>query len=124
MQILERKNNEIEELKTLYKKKQNETEETIRKLEMKGDVLLLHKSFNNTSILFEWLYKVKFSFWPFVVWDVGFHQWVCLCELAYEWGRSVCVCVLVAAVVVGLVKELEESVTVTSSQLFLVIGLP
>ena len=39
MQILERKNNEIEEMKTLYKKKQNETEETIRKLEKKGDVV-------------------------------------------------------------------------------------
>ncbi|KAF6298258.1 centrosomal protein 112 [Rhinolophus ferrumequinum] len=38
--ILERKNNEIEELKTLYKKKQNETEETIRKLEMKVQTLI------------------------------------------------------------------------------------
>ncbi|ELK12440.1 Coiled-coil domain-containing protein 46 [Pteropus alecto] len=35
--ILERKNNEIEELKTLYRKKQNEMEETIRKLETKDD---------------------------------------------------------------------------------------
>ena len=52
MQILERKNNEIEEMKTLYKKKQNEMEETIRKLEKKGDVVLLHKPFNKTSILF------------------------------------------------------------------------
>lgn len=51
LQILERKNNEIEELKTLYKKKQNETEETIRKLEKKGDILL-HKSFNKIFILF------------------------------------------------------------------------
>lgn len=51
MQILERKNNEIEELKTLYRKKQNEMEETIRKLETKGDVILLHKSFNKISIL-------------------------------------------------------------------------
>ncbi|XP_054565393.1 centrosomal protein of 112 kDa-like [Eptesicus fuscus] len=33
--ILERKNSEIEELKTLYKTKQNETEETVRKLEKK-----------------------------------------------------------------------------------------
>ncbi|KAM5213348.1 centrosomal protein of 112 kDa isoform 8-T11 [Hipposideros larvatus] len=38
--ILERKNNEIEELKTLYKKKQNETEDTIRKLEMKVQTLI------------------------------------------------------------------------------------
>ncbi|XP_069916522.1 centrosomal protein of 112 kDa isoform X12 [Oryctolagus cuniculus] len=38
--ILERKNNEIEELKTLYKKKQNETEETIRKLEKKVQILI------------------------------------------------------------------------------------
>ncbi|KAL2764764.1 centrosomal protein of 112 kDa isoform c [Daubentonia madagascariensis] len=38
--ILERKNNEIEELKTLYKKKQNETEETIRKLEKKVQALI------------------------------------------------------------------------------------
>ncbi|KAM7069366.1 centrosomal protein of 112 kDa isoform 1-T1 [Molossus nigricans] len=38
--ILERKNSEIEELKTLYKKKQNETEETIRKLENKVQTLI------------------------------------------------------------------------------------
>ncbi|XP_055430930.1 centrosomal protein of 112 kDa isoform X4 [Bubalus kerabau] len=38
--ILERKNNEIEEMKTLYKKKQNETEETIRKLEKKVQTLI------------------------------------------------------------------------------------
>ncbi|XP_071066858.1 centrosomal protein of 112 kDa isoform X2 [Dasypus novemcinctus] len=38
--ILERKNNEIEELKTLYRKKQNETEETIRKLEKKVQTLI------------------------------------------------------------------------------------
>ncbi|KAM5273364.1 centrosomal protein of 112 kDa [Ctenodactylus gundi] len=38
--ILERKNNEIEELKTLYKKKQCETEETIRKLEKKVQTLI------------------------------------------------------------------------------------
>ncbi|XP_077709841.1 centrosomal protein of 112 kDa isoform X7 [Canis aureus] len=38
--ILERKNNEIEELKTLYKKKQYEMEETIRKLEMKVQTLI------------------------------------------------------------------------------------
>ncbi|XP_045382915.1 centrosomal protein of 112 kDa isoform X4 [Lemur catta] len=38
--ILERKNNEIEELKILYKKKQNETEETIRKLEKKVQALI------------------------------------------------------------------------------------
>nr|XP_054366709.1 centrosomal protein of 112 kDa isoform X2 [Mirounga angustirostris] len=38
--ILERKNNEIEELKTLYKKKQNEMEETIRKLEKKVQALI------------------------------------------------------------------------------------
>ncbi|XP_053424342.1 centrosomal protein of 112 kDa isoform X2 [Nycticebus coucang] len=38
--ILERKNNELEELKTLYKKKQNETEETIRKLEKKVQALI------------------------------------------------------------------------------------
>lgn len=45
LQILERKNNEIEELKTLYKKKQSETEETIRKLEKKGEVALLYNPF-------------------------------------------------------------------------------
>uniref|UniRef100_A0A8D1XFT0 DUF4485 domain-containing protein n=1 Tax=Sus scrofa TaxID=9823 RepID=A0A8D1XFT0_PIG len=39
-EILERKNNEIEEMKTLYKKKQNETEETIRKLEKKVQTLV------------------------------------------------------------------------------------
>ncbi|XP_047564086.1 centrosomal protein of 112 kDa isoform X2 [Lutra lutra] len=38
--ILERKNNEIEELKTLYKKKQNEMEETIQKLEKKVQTLI------------------------------------------------------------------------------------
>uniref|UniRef100_A0A8C3X951 Centrosomal protein 112 n=1 Tax=Catagonus wagneri TaxID=51154 RepID=A0A8C3X951_9CETA len=38
--ILERKNNEIEEMKTLYKKKQNETEEIIRKLEKKVQTLI------------------------------------------------------------------------------------
>ncbi|XP_025855410.2 centrosomal protein of 112 kDa isoform X3 [Vulpes vulpes] len=38
--ILERKNNEIEELKTLYKKKQYEMEETIRKLEIKVQTLI------------------------------------------------------------------------------------
>ncbi|KAI5277351.1 hypothetical protein MUG91_G144n169 [Manis pentadactyla] len=38
--ILERKNNEIEEMKTLYIKKQNETEETIRKLEKKVQTLI------------------------------------------------------------------------------------
>ncbi|XP_068386334.1 centrosomal protein of 112 kDa isoform X4 [Eschrichtius robustus] len=38
--ILERKNNEIEEVKTLYKKKQNEMEETIRKLEKKVQTLI------------------------------------------------------------------------------------
>ncbi|KAM9045869.1 centrosomal protein of 112 kDa isoform 1-T4 [Megaptera novaeangliae] len=38
--ILERKNNEIEEMKTLYKKKQNEMEETIRKLEKKVQTLI------------------------------------------------------------------------------------
>ncbi|KAB0367435.1 hypothetical protein FD755_020759 [Muntiacus reevesi] len=38
--ILERKNNEIEEMKTLYKKKQSETEETIRKLEKKVQTLV------------------------------------------------------------------------------------
>ncbi|XP_040308111.1 centrosomal protein of 112 kDa isoform X6 [Herpailurus yagouaroundi] len=38
--ILERKNNEIEELKILYKKKQNEMEETVRKLEKKVQILL------------------------------------------------------------------------------------
>ncbi|XP_057569708.1 centrosomal protein of 112 kDa isoform X13 [Hippopotamus amphibius kiboko] len=38
--ILERKNNEIEEMKTLYKKKQNETEETTRKLEKKVQTLI------------------------------------------------------------------------------------
>ncbi|XP_030879853.1 centrosomal protein of 112 kDa [Leptonychotes weddellii] len=38
--ILGRKNNEIEELKTLYKKKQNEMEETIRKLEKKVQALI------------------------------------------------------------------------------------
>lgn len=36
-------------MKTLYINKQNETEETIRKLEKKGDVLL-HKYFNNISL--------------------------------------------------------------------------
>lgn len=38
--ILERKNSEIDELKTLYKKKQNESEETIRKLEKKVQTLV------------------------------------------------------------------------------------
>ncbi|XP_058559625.1 centrosomal protein of 112 kDa isoform X5 [Neofelis nebulosa] len=38
--ILERKNNEIEELKILYKKKQNEMEETVRKLEKKVQILI------------------------------------------------------------------------------------
>ncbi|XP_031206381.1 centrosomal protein of 112 kDa isoform X3 [Mastomys coucha] len=38
--ILGRKNNELEELKILYKKKQNETEETIRKLEKKVQILI------------------------------------------------------------------------------------
>ncbi|XP_030683608.1 centrosomal protein of 112 kDa-like isoform X1 [Nomascus leucogenys] len=38
--ILERKNNEIEELKTLYRRKQHETEETIRKLGKKAWTLL------------------------------------------------------------------------------------
>ncbi|XP_066091981.1 centrosomal protein of 112 kDa isoform X1 [Saccopteryx bilineata] len=38
--ILERKNSEIEEMKILYKKKQNEMEETIRKLEKKVQTLI------------------------------------------------------------------------------------
>ena len=38
LQILDRKNDEIEVLKSLYKNKQNEAEETIRKLEKKGDL--------------------------------------------------------------------------------------
>ncbi|XP_072270178.1 centrosomal protein of 112 kDa [Pyxicephalus adspersus] len=38
--ILDRKNNEMEELKTLYKNQQNESEETIRKLEKKVQTLL------------------------------------------------------------------------------------
>ncbi|XP_060058596.1 centrosomal protein of 112 kDa isoform X1 [Erinaceus europaeus] len=38
--ILERKNHEIEELKIIYKKKQNEMEETIRKLEKKVQTLI------------------------------------------------------------------------------------
>nr|XP_013808540.1 PREDICTED: centrosomal protein of 112 kDa isoform X1 [Apteryx mantelli mantelli] len=38
--ILDRKNNEIEVLKTLYKTKQNEAEETIRKLEKKVQTLV------------------------------------------------------------------------------------
>ncbi|KAG8450164.1 hypothetical protein GDO86_002699, partial [Hymenochirus boettgeri] len=38
--ILDRKNNEIEELKTLYETKQNDSEETIRKLEKKVQTLL------------------------------------------------------------------------------------
>uniref|UniRef100_A0A8I6GHW6 Centrosomal protein 112 n=1 Tax=Rattus norvegicus TaxID=10116 RepID=A0A8I6GHW6_RAT len=38
--ILERKNNELEELKILYKKKQTETEETVRKLEKKVQILI------------------------------------------------------------------------------------
>ncbi|XP_054986406.1 centrosomal protein of 112 kDa isoform X2 [Sorex araneus] len=38
--ILERKNNEIEETKILYRKKQNEMEETIRKLEVKVQTLI------------------------------------------------------------------------------------
>ncbi|KAM4843508.1 centrosomal protein of 112 kDa isoform 6-T6 [Thomomys bottae] len=38
--ILERKNNEIEELKAFYRTKQNETEETIRKLEKKVQALI------------------------------------------------------------------------------------
>lgn len=36
LQILDRKNDEIEALKSLYKTKQSEAEETIRKLETKG----------------------------------------------------------------------------------------
>ncbi|XP_068770197.1 centrosomal protein of 112 kDa isoform X2 [Struthio camelus] len=39
-EILDRKNNEIEVLKTLYKTKQNEAEETIRKLEKKVQTLV------------------------------------------------------------------------------------
>ncbi|XP_006886463.1 PREDICTED: centrosomal protein of 112 kDa [Elephantulus edwardii] len=38
--ILDRKNHELEELKSLYKQKQNETEETIRKLEKKVQTLI------------------------------------------------------------------------------------
>ncbi|XP_060242487.1 centrosomal protein of 112 kDa isoform X3 [Meriones unguiculatus] len=38
--ILERKNNELEDLKILYRKKQTETEETIRKLEKKVQILI------------------------------------------------------------------------------------
>ncbi|XP_044531092.1 centrosomal protein of 112 kDa [Gracilinanus agilis] len=38
--ILERKNNEIEELKTLYKTKQNEADDTIKKLERKVQTLI------------------------------------------------------------------------------------
>uniref|UniRef100_A0A4X2L6G8 Centrosomal protein 112 n=1 Tax=Vombatus ursinus TaxID=29139 RepID=A0A4X2L6G8_VOMUR len=38
--ILERKNNEIEELKTLYKTKQNEAENTVRNLEKKVQTLI------------------------------------------------------------------------------------
>ncbi|XP_075418238.1 centrosomal protein of 112 kDa isoform X2 [Tenrec ecaudatus] len=38
--ILDRKNHELEEMKTLYKTKQNETEETIRKLEKKVQTLI------------------------------------------------------------------------------------
>ncbi|XP_070250277.1 centrosomal protein of 112 kDa isoform X3 [Myotis yumanensis] len=38
--ILERKNSEIDELKILYKTKQNETEETVRKLEKKVQTLI------------------------------------------------------------------------------------
>lgn len=38
--ILERKNSEIDELKTLYKTKQNEMEETVRKLEKKVQTLI------------------------------------------------------------------------------------
>ncbi|XP_006833798.1 PREDICTED: centrosomal protein of 112 kDa [Chrysochloris asiatica] len=38
--ILDRKNHELEELKTLYKAKQSETEETIRKLEKKVQTLI------------------------------------------------------------------------------------
>ncbi|XP_068932692.1 centrosomal protein of 112 kDa isoform X5 [Petaurus breviceps papuanus] len=38
--ILERKNNEIEELKTLYKTKQNEAEDTVRNLEKKVQTLI------------------------------------------------------------------------------------
>ena len=43
---------------------------------------------------------------------------MCLCELPHAWGDTegvcVCVCVCVCAVVVGLVKELEESVLLVS----------
>jgi len=41
LQILDRKNDEIELLKSLHKSKQNEAEETIRKLEKKGDFFFL-----------------------------------------------------------------------------------
>ncbi|KAM6163536.1 centrosomal protein of 112 kDa [Rhynchocyon petersi] len=38
--ILDRKNHELEEVKSLYKQKQNETEETVRKLEKKVQTLI------------------------------------------------------------------------------------
>lgn len=37
LQILDRKNGEIEEMKSLYRAKQKESEEVIRKLEKKGE---------------------------------------------------------------------------------------
>uniref|UniRef100_A0ACB8EL59 Uncharacterized protein n=2 Tax=Sphaerodactylus townsendi TaxID=933632 RepID=A0ACB8EL59_9SAUR len=43
--ILDRKNNEIEVLKALYKTKQNEAEETIQKLEKKVQTLVRESQF-------------------------------------------------------------------------------
>lgn len=37
LQILDRKNGEIDEMKSLYRAKQKESEEVIRKLERKGE---------------------------------------------------------------------------------------
>lgn len=42
-QILERKNSEIEETKSVFRAKQKESEETIRKLERKGEGLKFQK---------------------------------------------------------------------------------
>lgn len=42
MQILDRKNNETEVMKNMYKTKLSEAEDTIRKLEKKGDAALIN----------------------------------------------------------------------------------
>lgn len=63
LQILDRKNDEIELLKSLHKSKQNEAEETIRKLEKKGDFFFfLYGWFLFYLFIFAWwfLYCILF----------------------------------------------------------------